>query len=160
MSSAYCRVLKGARYIVSLCECVATYSGILAVAKSFIRQQQHSSVKLLSWCVVYLGYSVPLPWCTKVAYGVRYVVSVLVIVLLLLCLNTHVFFLLAQVIGLISCANVTITVLTAQFETDWFQFPRILIRRLWDEDVELNPRKWANWYMYSFAKTGPKCWRQ
>ncbi len=25
------------------------------------------------WC-----YSVPLPWCTKVAYGVRYAVSILV----------------------------------------------------------------------------------
>ncbi len=36
------------------------------------------SAKLLSWCVVYLGYSVPLPWCTKVVYGVRYAVRVLV----------------------------------------------------------------------------------
>ncbi len=60
---------------------MATYSGRLAVARSFIRQwqRQHSSAKLLSWCVVYLGYLVPLPWCTKVAYGVRYAVSILVI---------------------------------------------------------------------------------
>ena len=38
---------KGARQSV-LGECVATYSGRLAVARSFIRQQQHSSAKLLS----------------------------------------------------------------------------------------------------------------
>ena len=50
------------------------------VARSFIRQwqQQHNSVKLLSWCGIHLGYLVPLPWCTKVVYGVRYAVSVLV----------------------------------------------------------------------------------
>ncbi len=35
-------------------------------------------MKLLSWCSVYLGYLVPLPWCTKVAYRVEYVVSVLI----------------------------------------------------------------------------------
>ncbi len=62
-------------------ECVGSSSGRLAVARSVIRQwqqqQQHSSEKLLSWPVVYLGYSVPLPWCTKVVYRVRYVVSVL-----------------------------------------------------------------------------------
>ena len=28
---------------------------------------------------VYIGYMVPLPWCMKVGYGVRYAVSVLVI---------------------------------------------------------------------------------
>ncbi len=41
------------------------------VARSFIRQWQwhHSSAKLLSWCVVYLDCSVPLPWCTKVGTG-------------------------------------------------------------------------------------------
>ena len=71
-----CRVLKGARWSV-WCECVVTYTGRLEVAKSFTRQwqQQYSSAKLLSWhswCVVYLGYSVSLPWYTKVAYGVRY----------------------------------------------------------------------------------------
>ncbi len=56
-----CRVLKGARWSVWY-ECVATYSGRLEVARSFIRQwqQQLSSGKLL----LYLGYSVPLPWCT------------------------------------------------------------------------------------------------
>ena len=42
------------------------------------QQQQHSSAKLLSWCAVYLRYLVPLPWCIKVAYGVRYAVSELV----------------------------------------------------------------------------------
>ncbi len=74
-----CRVLKGTRWSVWY-KCVATYSGRLAMARSFIRQQQqqYSSAKLLSWCIVYFGYSVPLPWCTKVAYGVRYAVSVLV----------------------------------------------------------------------------------
>ena len=55
---------------------MATYSGRPVVARSFIRQQQwqHSSAKLLTWCGVYLGYSVPLPWCTKGAYRVRYAV--------------------------------------------------------------------------------------
>ncbi len=48
------------------------------MARSFIRQWQRSSAKLLSWCGIYLRYSVPLPWCTKVAYRVRYAVSVLV----------------------------------------------------------------------------------
>ncbi len=36
---------------------VATYSGRLVVARSFIRQQQCSSAQLLNWHVVYLGYS-------------------------------------------------------------------------------------------------------
>ena len=54
---------------------MATYSSRLAVARVYIRQQQCSSVKLLSWCGVYLGYSIPLPWCTKVACGVRSTVS-------------------------------------------------------------------------------------
>ncbi len=61
-----CQILKGAGIQSVWCECVATYSGRLAVARLFIRQQQlqHSSGKLLSWCGVYLGYVVPLPWCT------------------------------------------------------------------------------------------------
>ncbi len=43
-----CRVLKGARQS-DFGECVATYSGRLAVARVFIgQQQQHSSVKLFS----------------------------------------------------------------------------------------------------------------
>ena len=60
------------------------HTGRLVVARSFIRQWQlqYSSTKLLSWYVVYLGYLVPLPWCTEVAYGVRYVVSVLVSILI------------------------------------------------------------------------------
>ncbi len=63
---------KGARQSV-LGECVATYSGRLAVASVFIRQQQqHSSAKLLSWHGVYLGYSVPLLKGTKVCgWGMR-----------------------------------------------------------------------------------------
>ena len=47
------------------CECVAMYSGRPVAAGPFIRQQQQcSSAKLFYWCVVYLGYLVPLPWCT------------------------------------------------------------------------------------------------
>ncbi len=45
LSANQCRVLQGARYSV-LGECVATYSGRLAVARVYIRQC--SSGKLLS----------------------------------------------------------------------------------------------------------------
>ena len=54
----YCRVLKGARWSV-WCECVATYSRRPAVARLFIRQRQCSAAH-----GIYLGYLVPLPWCT------------------------------------------------------------------------------------------------